>query len=97
MYRLTALFMRTVVLYYGKVGSVENYRNCYCFPEEYAKPMYLLFFARVKNAIFAVCDKYGCRQFNPWPNGIRPFDVDELDVDFNVIPFVKKLYNPIKI
>ena len=34
-------------------------------------------------ALFLTCEKYGCRQFNPWPNNYRPEIYDSLDIFFS--------------
>lgn len=42
------------------------------FPAYMCKPAILLSVAYSHKALFVTCTKYGCRQFNPWPKGIRP-------------------------
>ena len=68
----------SVVLHFGSSGLKDKTLTLY-LPSCYCEPKIICAIVLSHDAIFATCEKYGCRKFNPWPSGrYRDFFCDYL-------------------
>lgn len=64
------IFFYHVVFHFGEINGEKDFMKDTIFPSDMCKPEILKAVCYSHKAIFVTCEKYGCRQFNPWTKGV---------------------------